>query len=1199
MVTAHTSHLVSFSRGINAGDTRKNSGHQPMNMPIRRCHTDSDDPSGQSIFDPRTFDGALGLGLSGSLPQFGHFPAFPNLRLKRSPGMGELVPRVAPIGLERCPSPKIVDPLSPTPSATEEPQYPDSELDATRDDDNAQWGDSSRSSLVTDDLPSPATQVFAPESDRSSLLSPTTEHGHRSRRPSIEPTKRDSRDDSVTPQSLEDWVKQVFTAGAREPERRTRSRSSPIGRMCSEEHDLKNTDIARHTGEVSQADGSFSRRDSRARRASVQQEVQAHRHHHSDAISEDSEQIPPEMIEKAKLPDSVADAFGPSSLEESGATRHASIDSSVDSIESGVLDSTASESTIEPRFYLPSRLSFMTTPDGAETVNNRNRSFSTSRLERRPTRRSASSDSAVPLRMEPEECSSISCELPPDVLAEVINEAPLPTSAPAGRSIPVSPSTARSTKLAFSPLVEPLGTPVLTSAVGNTSSIDHAYRSPAGDLRLASRLSFRQTDSDKITLSPSHPAHKIFSMVPLEALRSGDAPSLDAIDPVWTAGPPLPTAAKDPTTTAEPVLGEASAGGSYEMEGLEASDKVPDTITQRKVHPSFSLRGRRHFSLEPHRPLNLNRAHKRAPIARDWSKAKKRFTAAVACISTALMGMIIGIYAGEVPAIQYMVVDQHHQVILGNAVFFLGLAIPTALLYPLPLLHGRKPYTLTALTILLPLQFPPAMIVSQQRSPDVPLYRTGLLLSRGLAGLAMGFANINFIGTLLDLFGASLMSSIPHQEAVIEHDPRRHGGGMGVWLGIWTWCFIASVGLGFFIGAVIISGLNVAWGFWFMIVLTAAVLILNVITPEVRRSAYRNSMAEVRQDDGVSRRIARGEIMMHLYATGPLHWWEEVLAGIRLNWRMLRQPGFLVMAVYIGWMYAQVVLVIILLGALTSRYYRFYPQTVGLCVAAVPIGALFAIPFQKAGILSRARHRPPRTDSMTFEKRVTWTSHLVRRVLFMTSLPLAGGAYALVSGGPPMPAAVPSVLAGLVGFFSALALSECIGLIMETFDVSDLQPGMTGRRRSTSAVPAADLQRRANYSCFPRVAAGLATAQALAFVFAAAATACAGNLERAIGAQAATGVVAAILLLVTLALVAALTRVRSVQIVPRDRLDSVALRGPGANLPVIIGHPSGFDRKVSWLELGRWTRWEEIRRRNFLANGASAERIWQPRHSVS
>lgn len=323
-------------------------------------------------------------------------------------------------------------------------------------------------------------------------------------------------------------------------------------------------------------------------------------------------------------------------------------------------------------------------------------------------------------------------------------------------------------------------------------------------------------------------------------------------------------------------------------------------------------KGRRsHFSIKEPQGFSLSRSHKRAPIARDWSDSRKRWTATIACLSTALIGVIIGIYAGEVPAIQYVIVDEHHYTILGNVVFFIGLAITTVVFFPLPLLHGRKPYTLAALAILLPLQFPQALAVNTQRTPSVATYRVGLLLSRSIAGLVVGFANINFLSTLLDLFGASLQSSNPHEEEVDINDVRRHGGGMGMWLGIWTWCFIGSIGVGFLIGAVVISGLDVSWGFWISIILTAAVLVLNVLTPETRRSAYRRSLAEVHNGDEVSRRIARGEIKMHLDATGPIYWWEEVTAGLRLCTRMLKQPGFAILSLYLGWIYGQIVIVIV------------------------------------------------------------------------------------------------------------------------------------------------------------------------------------------------------------------------------------------------------------------------------------------------
>lgn len=595
----------------------------------------------------------------------------------------------------------------------------------------------------------------------------------------------------------------------------------------------------------------------------------------------------------------------------------------------------------------------------------------------------------------------------------------------------------------------------------------------------------------------------------------------------------------------------------------------------------YSLRDRHHFSIRGAQGFSLSRSHRRAPIARDWSTRRKRFVAAVTCINTALLGFIVGIYAGEVPAIQYAIVDQHHYAILGNVVFFLGLAIPNILFFPLPLLHGRKPYTLGALALLLPLQFPQAIAVGQLASSSLANYRVGLLLPRAFAGFVAGFANINLITTLLDLFGASLQSGNPHQESVDENDVRRHGGGMGVWLGIWTWCFIGSIGLGFLIGAGIISSLPVTWGFWISIIITAVVLILNVMTPEVRRSPYRRSMAEVMTGPEVSRRIARGEVKMHLYSTGPKHWWEEVIAGHVLCIRMLKQPGFFVLSTYMGWIYGQVVMVIVLLGALTSKYYMFRPQYVGLCVSAIPIGAFLAIPFQKASFFSRARHHAPRTNSMTFEKRVTWTTHLVRRGVFMILLPFAGLAYTLASGGTQINFMVPTIFAGVIGFLSNLAIAECHGIIMETFDTSDLQPGMTGRPRRI--LPQDDRTKRTNFSCFPRVTAAFAISQTFAFCLAAAATGTGGAVERALGAQAATGVVAGVLLFLTLLLFAVLTRIKTVQIVPSKRYGTNVLGGPEDEWkPVIIGHPSGTTRRVSILEMGEMTRWTEIRRRNRL-----------------
>jgi MFS family permease len=188
----------------------------------------------------------------------------------------------------------------------------------------------------------------------------------------------------------------------------------------------------------------------------------------------------------------------------------------------------------------------------------------------------------------------------------------------------------------------------------------------------------------------------------------------------------------------------------------------------------------------------------------------------------------------------------------------------------------------------------------------------GLLLSRALLGLVLGFAHINFKSTLLDLYGASLQNEFPHGEVVIVDDIRRHGGGMGYWLGIWSFCFIGSIAVGFLIGADVISGINVSWGFYIGVILTALALFINVLAPETRRAPHRRTMQEVElPNETVSRRVARGEIKMHVSGDGPKWWWEEVFAGIYLSFRMLMQSSFLLIAVYLGWIYAEIVLTIV------------------------------------------------------------------------------------------------------------------------------------------------------------------------------------------------------------------------------------------------------------------------------------------------
>jgi hypothetical protein len=107
-----------------------------------------------------------------------------------------------------------------------------------------------------------------------------------------------------------------------------------------------------------------------------------------------------------------------------------------------------------------------------------------------------------------------------------------------------------------------------------------------------------------------------------------------------------------------------------------------------------------------------------ASVARDWPLGRKRFAATVACLNSACIGLIIGIYAGEVPAIQYVIADFNHYAILGNVFLYSGLAVSTLLLWPLPLLHGRKIYTVAGLALAFGLQIPQGIVVLEYRQPD-------------------------------------------------------------------------------------------------------------------------------------------------------------------------------------------------------------------------------------------------------------------------------------------------------------------------------------------------------------------------------------------------------------------------------------------------------------------------------------------------
>jgi hypothetical protein len=137
-----------------------------------------------------------------------------------------------------------------------------------------------------------------------------------------------------------------------------------------------------------------------------------------------------------------------------------------------------------------------------------------------------------------------------------------------------------------------------------------------------------------------------------------------------------------------------------------------------------------------------------------------------------------------------------------------------------------------------------------------------------------------------------------------------------------VFCFTSSLSIGFCVGACIISGLSPSWGFYIVVILLAFFLLINVVAPETRRAPYRRSITQF-VDEGdpetVKRRVARGEIKLHISNDGPKWWFEEVWAGMILMKRLAFQPGFFILMWYLAWVKAELNL-ILLVSCISSTW---------------------------------------------------------------------------------------------------------------------------------------------------------------------------------------------------------------------------------------------------------------------------------------
>ena len=452
--------------------------------------------------------------------------------------------------------------------------------------------------------------------------------------------------------------------------------------------------------------------------------------------------------------------------------------------------------------------------------------------------------------------------------------------------------------------------------------------------------------------------------------------------------------------------------------------------------------------------------------AREWSPMKKRYVASIACFSTTAIGTVIGIYFGLSPVMQEYLSDEGSWVALGNMWCFLGMALTSFFCWPLPLLHGRKPYVIGGLAISLVLLFAQATAVSSERLANITEWRIAFLVTRGVMGAYLACVGLNFYFTLTDLFGASV--SPTHGSLSAHDDDQRHrGGGLGIWLGIYTWCWIASIPLGFGIGEAIAEYHSPTWGFYLSILILLITLILNVCLPDTRDTLHRKVVSEMRARAAASTEPQIGEVMLHRVNKSPRWWGQEVYHGFVLSLKMLHQPGFLVLTVYAGCVYGQVVLTTLFLASLLGVY-SLESLHLGYAIFMIAAGALASLPFQKGNAFSRSRYRLAGSKRAEAKLQVL-TSHSVRRAGFTLLLPLVAMGYSTTSDGPPTPIAWPIVLAACIGFLGCLAVSESIALVMETFDLSGL--GLSdGEDRSVKDDPFGML----DSSSLTRVTAGFA-----------------------------------------------------------------------------------------------------------------------------
>ncbi|KAI5781896.1 major facilitator superfamily domain-containing protein [Geopyxis carbonaria] len=558
----------------------------------------------------------------------------------------------------------------------------------------------------------------------------------------------------------------------------------------------------------------------------------------------------------------------------------------------------------------------------------------------------------------------------------------------------------------------------------------------------------------------------------------------------------------------------------------------------------------------------------------EWGIWGKRFSAGVSCGVVGLIGWIIGNYFAELPDIQKHLDLNAHVASLGNSMFFLALALTSFLLWPLPLLHGRKPYLLMSISLLLPLQLPQALSLppytttAQDWNRSMQPYVVCLIFFRTLSGIVLGFGFINSFSTIVDLFGpdtgACCRGGVVYNTRIpMEGHNHFHqvpggesGVRIGIWLGVYTWFLTSSPGFGFLFGKITVSKTTPAWGFWIVAILGGSLLMLIILIPEVRppwtkvrltRRTSRNRRTG-RSARVEKQHVERGELGLVMFGKSPRWWWQEVWGGLALSAKMFSQIGFMGVAIYVGWVFGHLVVVMRLLASLIMSEYKFNPSDIGLAILALPLGSLLCIPTQLSLFyIVNFRHRSSHIMSNRNYGHSHQGKHPYRWALWIGGvlLPISSTALSIAADGPPTHFMVPVFFAAVLYFAGTLAITECFVVLMDNFDISDLpEPYISsasgsisqganhtgyphGTQRPSSLSSSEDDRFTTSHPC---LSAALAITHGLAFSFGAMAEGISPHIIDEIGVRKGLGVMAGFTVLFTLVLMQVLWRNKEVRL---------------------------------------------------------------------